>query len=445
VVELGVSLEMKTSAGREAETKTIRKQDRESNTENIAIEEDEYKTLKEKADLYDEIQKKCEELEKEIAELQIKYQISEEEIKKIDEELRDELDEKKKLGDKITLKNEEKSKTLSPFQSNSSSSPNVKCDDEFVSEKESKTIPSEWKILKRKSDRKRRFESPEGFSFDSRSAALQFMIKSKYPEHLLSLMRNHLQDEGWYQDKSCPNRWKTRKISGTKDYQYLSPNMVIISSMEEMLSHLKSQNTTNTKEITNLENKIISLKSDSKPAEKKAPVITETGSSGKGRAEEEEEVEKKSSKKQECQNEGKLNEPKANTDENVKKILEGHFQESVFPDDEKLGKIGEGIGKSVQEVKKWFLKRASEEGKKRMKRADSNQPIENNSNGSQKKNTNSFKDLSDDQKAALKNVLSTSSDPSDEIMTNLATDHQIDRRLVMKWFKLKRQQRVPSK
>ena len=129
----------------------------------------------------------------------------------------------------------------------------------------------------------------------------------------------------------------------------------------------------------------------------------------------------------------------------MKKILEGHFQESVFPDDEKLGKIGEGIGKSVQEVKKWFLKRASEEGKKRMKRADSSQPIENNSNGSQKKNTNSFKDLSDDQKAALKNVLSTSSDPSDEIMTNLATDHQIDRRLVMKWFKLKRQQRVPSK
>ena len=77
---------MKTSTGKEGETKNLIKKDfsnKDTNTEEIKLDENEYKRLKEKAEFYDEIQEKCEELEKEIGELQIKYAISEDEMKRI--------------------------------------------------------------------------------------------------------------------------------------------------------------------------------------------------------------------------------------------------------------------------------------------------------------------------------------------------------------------------
>jgi len=454
---------MKTSACKDGETKQkqVTKQDtKENNTDDISIDENEYKILKQKAELYDEISLKCKELEKEIADLQIKYSLSEEEMKKIDDEVRSEIEGKitnkeevkrsQETGPRDPIQSQEKVKEARVKTSSSSSSKNVSKDDEFVLDKENKAIPSDWKILKRKSDKKRKFESPEGFSFTSRSEALQFMIKNNYPEHLLNLMRNHLTDEGWYFDKSCPNKWKLRKISGIKDYEYLSPSMNIIPSMKEMMIHLKSQVPTNSKEIRNLETKMNSLQArsdvrDVRETEKQTEILP-SGSGKKMTGEGQEgisskrKIEQVGNVQKKCKEE--RNEKKAQKEENIKK-LEEHFQVSMIPGLDKIGEIRENVGMSESEVKNWFLSRVSEEGKKRLKTSDDKTSREN-SKGTQKRNVKSFNELTELQKNALQNVFKTSQTPSDDQVSQLSTKHLIDKQLILKWFQLKRQQKAPS-
>ena len=473
---------MKTSTGKEVETKKLAKQDfsnKDTNTEEIKIDENEYKSLKEKAEFYDEIQKKCEELEKEIGELQIKYDISEEEMKKIDEEVKIEIENKKdskpatasdkeekvKGREDSSNPTREKSKKTKAKSSSSSSSSKTENIDDFILDKDNKTIPDEWKILKKKSDKKRVFKSPNGFTFNSRVEALEYMINKNYPERSLSLMRNHLTDEGWYQDKSCPTKWRLRKKPDRRDYEYLSPAMSIVPSMAEMMQHLQSQVPANSKEITNLQNKINSLNS-------LKPKVAEAANQSAASENQEEILPPGWSKKrvgggtvfvspdgeevptiqqlltiESQKTKRKIDQSKKGQSE----TLEDHFQVCMFPDEEKLAEIGRRHGKSVSDLKKWFLKRASEESKKRLKsnaiasdpKQEKNHPTK--PKGSKKKMVKSFNELTEEQNTALLEVLKTSPNPlPDNVISELSTKHHIEQKLVIKWFNLKRQQRTAS-
>ena len=468
---------MKTSTGKEGETKNLTKKDfsnKDTNTEEIKLDENEYKRLKEKAEFYDEIQKKCEELEKEIGELQIKYAISEDEMKKIEEEVKIEIgnkqennpsnDEETKFKERSNQTRDQSKKTKAKCSSSSSSSKIEVIDGDFVQEKENKTIPEDWKILKRKSDKKRVFKSPNGFTFNSRVEALEYMINTNYAERSLTLMRNHLTDEGWYQDKSCPNKWRLRKIQDKRDYEYLSPTMTIVSSMAEMMQHLESQVPVNSREITNLQNKIDSLKpKDMKPASQSEAIekheeLLPPGWSKKRVGETSVFVspdgEEVPTIKPQLAIESQKTKRKAEQSFKLdkKETLEDHFQEIMFPDDVKLAELGVRYGKSVSELKKWFLKRANEESKKRLKTsAGSSAPKQEKNNpskpkGSKKKMINSFKELTSEQKNALQEVLKATgpSQPPENIISELSTKHHMDQKLVLKWFSLKKQQRAAS-
>ena len=445
---------MKTSGAKDIETRQNPGTNKElvnkdTNTEEISISEEEFQALKQKAELYDEIQKKCEELEKEIGELQIKYAISEEEMIKIDQEVRKEIEEQKTVNiDKVTTEETKKAQEpIHPEPKSKEASVTMNIEG-FVLDKENKTVPGEWKVWKSKSDKRRTFQSPEGFTFTSRSDALQFMINAKYPEHFLTLMRNHLSDEGWYNDKSCPSRWKLRKI-GIRDYEYLSPNMDIKHSMAEMMKYLQSQVPINSKAITNLEKKINSLqsKSDSKSVPPEAQNNEKTQSSGRSKNKVGEGRETKMS-----QSDGKVDqgdnkpreektETKAKSEESAKKSLEEQFKLCMFPDVDKLAEIGKNVGKSIEEVKTWFLRRASEESRRRQK----DPPQEDKSKANIKKSAKSFKELTDQQKAALEDVLRSNPSPSEDILNQLVTQHLIEKKLVLKWFRLKSQQKAPPK
>merc|ERR1719300_1643655 len=124
--------------------------------------------------------------------------------------------------------------------------------------KDFQSVPTGWTLGLNKLDRsKRLFKSPEGFVFETRVKALEFMVNGDYSEEALNDMRRNLKDEGWYYDKSCPgNNWKIRKLAGKKDYEYLSPNMEIIPSMKAMLAHMQVTGTFTFKEIKNLESKM---------------------------------------------------------------------------------------------------------------------------------------------------------------------------------------------
>ena len=471
---------MKTSTGKEGETKSLAKKDfsnKDTNTEEIKIDENEYKSLKEKAEFYEEIQKKCEELEKEIGELQIKYAISEEEMKKIDEEVKIEIENKKDnkpaIDEETKVKEQEGSsnqtrdeskKKKAKTSSSSTSSKIENVDGDFVQEKDNKTIPEDWKILKRKSDKKRVFKSPHGFTFNSRVEALEYMINQNYPERSQTLMRNHLADEGWYQDKSCPSKWRLRKIQDKRDYEYLSPAMRIVSSMAEMMEHLETQFPVNSKEITNLQNKIDSLKpKDIKPASQSATIekpeeILPAGWSKKRVGEASVFVspdgEEVPTIQQMLTMESQKTKRKAEQSFKVDKkgqseTLEDHFQVCMFPDEKKLAELGGRYGKSVPELKKWFLKKANEESKKRLKTSASDPKQEKNNpskaKGTKKKMVKRFNELTNEQNTALQEVLVRGPcPPTENILSELSTKHNIDQKLLIKWFSLKKQQRAAS-
>jgi len=470
---------MKTSTGKEGETKSLAKKEfsnKDTNTEEIKIDENEYKSLKEKAEFYEEIQRKCEELEKEIGELQIKYAISEEEMKKIDEEVKIEIENKKddsaatneetKVKERKGSSNQtrdQSKKTKAKSSSSSSSSKIENVDGDFVQEKDNKTIPEDWKILKRKSDKKRVFKSPHGFTFNSRVEALEYMINQNYPERSQTLMRNHLTDEGWYNDKSCPSKWRLRKSQEKRDYEYLSPAMRIVSSMAEMMEHLETQVPLNSKEITNLQNKIDSLKpKDVKPASQSATVekqdeILPPGWSKKRVGEasvfvspDGEEVPTiQQLLTMESQKTKRKTEPKVDK-KGQPETLEDHFQVCMFPDEKKLAELGGRYGKSVADLKKWFLKRANEESKKRLKTSASDPKQEKNNpskpKGTKTKLAKHFNELTNEQNTALQEVLETRGPcpPTENILSELSTKHHIDQKLLIKWFRLKKQQRAGS-
>lgn len=450
---------MKTSTGKEGETKSLVKKDfsnKDTNTEEIQIDENEYKSLKEKAEFYDEIQKKCEELEKEIGELQIKYAISEAEMKKIDEEVRFDLEnkkDKKPAADEETKVKDSKTRDQSKKTNSKSSSSKMEIvDGDFVQEKDNKTIPEDWKILKRKSDKKRVFKSPTGFTFNSRVEALEYMIKQNHAERNQTLMRQHLADEGWYKDKSCPTGWRLRKIQDKRDYEYLSPAMSIVPSMVEMMEHLQSQVPVNSQEITNLQNKMDSLKpKDVKPASQSATTekpeeILPPGWSRKRVGDTSVFVSPEGEEVPTIQQ--LLTMESRKSKRKVEQSLEDHFQVCMLPDEKKLAELSVRYGKSVSDLKNWFLKRANEESKKRLKTSASEPKKEKNNpskpKSSKKKMVKIFKELTNEQNIVLQDVLKANPSPAAEMISELSSKHHIEEKLLIKWFSLKKQQRAAS-
>ena len=95
-------------------------------------------------------------------------------------------------------------------------------------------------------------------------------------------------------------------------------------------------------------------------------------------------------------------------------------------------------------MKEWFLRRVSEEGRKRLKESN-DKKSEKKTKVPQKKTVRSFNELTEQQNTALLTVLKSSSSPSEDVVSELSTKHFIDKKLIMKWFQLKRQQqKTPS-
>ena len=200
--------------------------------EMIEVDKEELENLEKQTKIYDELVIKCQELEKEIQDLQIKNNITEEEIRNIDEQVEKEIKHEKAIIDKVenesstidmnfedmnpdSLKKEEvmneTSNVIADLQDktepNEDKSNVDEANDGIEWLKGFQSVPPGWTLGLNKSDRsKRLFKSPEGFKFETRVKALEFMINGDYSEEVLNEMRRNLKDEGWYYDKSCPGR-----------------------------------------------------------------------------------------------------------------------------------------------------------------------------------------------------------------------------------------------
>ena len=205
--------------------------DTKAGEEYVEVDKEEYERIEKQAAIYDEIYTKCQDLEREIAALQLKHKITDDEMRKIDEEIEIELKVKSEATTTAAAVSAEED--MNSASSESVTSDNIKTetesadatpagDDDIVWDAENKTVPSDWMFgVSRLDKNKRRFKSPEGFVFESRVKALEFMINSDTAEAVLGTMRLNLSDEGWYSDKSCPGKWKLRKIPGMEQYFHL--------------------------------------------------------------------------------------------------------------------------------------------------------------------------------------------------------------------------------
>merc|ERR1712098_209422 len=534
--------------------------------------------LENQAKIYDDLVLKCQELENEIKDLQIKNNITEEEIKNIDEEIEKEMKVEETndgaakevftvSGKRTSVENqdslmngeisEDKDNVLAKMKDQTvpteDSSYNNELDDGIEWLKGFQSVPPGWTLGLNKSDRsKRLFKSPEGFMFENRVKALEFMINGDYSDEVLSEMRRNLKDEGWYYDKSCPgNNWKIRKLTGKKDYEYLSPNMEIIPSMKAMLSHMQVAGTWPPKEIKNLESKMkniektdfkkpstaVAVDSNSKSNDKLAETLSvpsqaETDLRDKENVDverpgipgpplQQEEIlpggwvkklvggssvyispsgsivhsiqqvlaaikkekeigvnEKSESKKAEnpCGEKRKFEDvfqatkieeaSKPNKKEKLESTVTGTktskrdlsdahiklftdvLQSSILPDATKIKQLAAETKLSQKDIKKWFLKRVHEEGKRRLinNTGKENKPKQDLAlkKGSKPNYVENFKDMTKDHKKALEEIFEVHPVPTVDMLTEVSTKLNIDLKLLTKWFSLRGQQRKKS-
>ena len=498
----------------EKEKKSLNDEDITTSNDELMIEIDrnELENLKKQAAVYDGLLQKCQELEKEIHELQIQNNITDDEIKKIDEELKNDV--KKKVTsentaavDHVDNDKEEKIEETSPVKSNSrvkakstEASGNLATEikgikDDVAWDYENKTVPKDWMIGMSKSDKsKRKFKSPEGFVFESRVKALEFMINGEYPDDILSTMRLNLSDEGWYSDKSCPGKWKLRKIPGKKDYEYLSPTMGILPSMQAMLTFMQKDGNFTPKDIKNLEAKIRNIErtdykkppasdgSSSTPTTHVATVTEESLPGGwtkrkvgdscvyispagtivhtlqqmmasieKDKVAEKEAVaeEVKTGEKRKFEDVFKPNKKeklgsgqssRKEMSESQLKILDEVFSSVIYPDSAKVKEISSETKLSQQDIKKWFVKKANEEAKKRLNNSGGKDP-KSHKDSPKSKMIDSFKDLTKDHKKVLEEIFAAQSEPTVDMLMEVSNKLKIELNLLSKWFALRSQQR----
>jgi len=403
----------------------------------MLIDPKEYEKLKSSARIYDEVFQKCQDLEREIANLILEHNLSEEEVKSLDDKIKQELHIKdpevatteRNLKKTAASRAEDTKEAATEKKINTKNCSNND-DDGFFWEKSNITIPKDWTVGTSRADKsKRKFKSPEGFVFESRVKALEFMINGEYEESILNTMRLNLSDEGWYSDKSCPGKWKLRKIPGRKDYEYLSPDMEMIPNMAAMLAFMnKKTDSFSAKDIKNLEAKIKSIERSEprKPAAFDSPKPTDLAKKLSYDPAEEESLlpggwkkkrvgeafvyispsgavvhtlpqvlalmdkEKEAAKeKAVATKEAKPGEKrkfeevfssnkkdrhqvsgsksgKVEFTEAQLKVLEGVFQTAVIPEPEQIKELCQTTSLPDKEITKWFVKKLNEESKKRL-------------------------------------------------------------------------------
>ena len=194
--------------------------DTKAGEEYVEVDKEEYERIEKQAAIYDEIFTKCQDLEREIAELQLKHKITDDEMRKIDEEIEIEL--------KVKCESTTTAASVSADEDmNSASSESVTSDNIKTEQRPTLRMPHLPVMMTLSGTRRTRrrpatgcsgcrgwTRTGAGSSRRSRVKALEFMINSDTAEAVLATMRLNLSDEGWYSDKSCPGKWKLRKIPG---------------------------------------------------------------------------------------------------------------------------------------------------------------------------------------------------------------------------------------
>ena len=83
------------------------------------------------------------------------------------------------------------------------------------------------------------YTSPEGETFTTRLALVEFLVKSKSDPQTIYTLWNTLGAEGWMMgDELVPPGWRMKSYKNLFDYKYLTRDMKVVNSSEEALKHI---------------------------------------------------------------------------------------------------------------------------------------------------------------------------------------------------------------
>ena len=122
------------------------------------------------------------------------------------------------------------------------------------------------------------------------------------------------------------------------------------------------------------------------------------------------------------------------------KILDEVFSSVIYPDSAKVKEISSETKLSQQDIKKWFVKKANEEAKKRLNNSGGKDP-KSHKDSPKSKMIDSFKDLTKDHKKVLEEIFAAQSEPTVDMLMEVSNKLKIELNLLSKWFALRSQQR----
>jgi len=475
-----------------------------SNQERVAVQASEKSSELQKIDiddvfkkaaLYDEVFKRCEEMEKEIKALKTKYDLSDSE---------DSDDENKEIEERRVAVQDPTKNDDAYEISDSEVILSAVEEDGMNWDADDKTVPKEWKVGKFKDGRRAKvFKSPEGFIFQNRVKALEFMMHGSYPENLMSLMRNNLNEDGWLHDRSCPVRWKTRKLEGKEggvDFEYLSPTFEVIPSMQEMLEFMK-ENRYDLRSIKKLEDKMKLIGFEKVKVNRELTEIkrnemknktgddilppgwsrkmigqsnvfvspggtimhtiqqvlnaVESSNTEQTVIEQNKEVEKPAVAEKRKSEDLFVSNKKGRIESKKKgdmlsgdqiKTLEEMHSKSLYPNSENIKFICNSTNLVESEVKKWFVKRAAEQSRSVLKSRSRNtggQGSPHHGRVSPSPSTDSFDPhppslISQQHITALTEIFRAKPNPTAENFRQIADRLGIEKQLIINWFRKKR-------
>ena len=93
-----------------------------------------------------------------------------------------------------------------------------------------------------------------GGRFETKQAAINFMIKERHSSQDIFKIWNTLHTEGWVSDENhLPRGWKRKYVSNKKTYYYLSPMMEVVKTSSKLLNIVSTSSDYDIRDVEKIE------------------------------------------------------------------------------------------------------------------------------------------------------------------------------------------------
>ena len=116
-------------------------------------------------------------------------------------------------------------------------------------------LPTDWFVSCGLNIKPEILKHSSGGRFETKQAAIDFMIKERHSSQDIFKIWNTLHTEGWVSDdQHLPRGWKRKFINEKKNYFYLSPMMEVVKSSKQLLNIVMTSSDYDLSDVKKVEN-----------------------------------------------------------------------------------------------------------------------------------------------------------------------------------------------